>query len=77
MSANRTIADTPPPEALAELDAAAAVLQDLARNGTELALVHDEQGVHVELRAGGELRRLHAHALLDLLSRSANAAETR
>lgn len=63
-----TVGETPPPEALAELDAAARVLQELERSGAELALATDAGGLRVELREGGAVRTLSPRALLDLLA---------
>ncbi|HVM69438.1 MAG TPA: hypothetical protein VM204_06335 [Gaiellaceae bacterium] len=60
--------EAPPPEALAELDAAAAILAGLARSGIELALAPTPEGVAVELREGDETRVLTPRALLDLLA---------
>ena len=60
---------TPPPELLAELDAAAAVLEDLAARAAILTLETEEhaRGLRIELVDEDEVHRLSASQLLDLL----------
>ncbi len=59
----------PPPEVLAELDAAVAALDALAARAAEIRLVLDEQAcsLRLELREGGTARALSPAELLDLL----------
>jgi hypothetical protein len=61
---------TPPPELLAELDAAAGLLEDLTARAAILTLETEEHscGLRIELVEEDEVRRLTASQLLDLLS---------
>jgi hypothetical protein len=64
------IPNTPPTEVLAELDAAARVIDELTARAAELTLGMDEQmrSLHIELEDGGTTRRLAPAQLLDLLA---------
>jgi hypothetical protein len=64
------IPELPPPELLAELDAAAQALDELAARAAELTLGMDEhaRGLRIELTEGGDVRRLTASQLLELLA---------
>ena len=64
------IPELPPPELLAELDAAAQALDELAARAAELTLGMDEhaRGLRIELTKGGDVRRLTASQLLGLLA---------
>lgn len=59
----------PPAELLAELDAAAAALDGMRARAAEIRLEMDEQArtVRIELHEHGDVRRLRATGLLDLL----------
>ena len=59
----------PPPDLLAELDAAAAALDELAARAAELRLEMDPQArtLHIELDDCGDVRRLSPTQLFDLL----------
>ena len=64
-----TIPEAPPAELLAELDAAACMLDELTRRAARLTLALDEQSgrLRIELHEDGSSRRLTPRALLDLL----------
>ena len=64
-----SIPETPPAELLAELDAAAEMLDALTARAAELTLAMDEERrrLRIELRADGELRALTPTQLLELL----------
>ena len=64
------IPETPPAEALAELDAAARALDELSARAAQLTLGMDEhtRGLRIELRDSDELRRLTPTQLFDLLA---------
>jgi hypothetical protein len=66
------IPDLPPAEVLAELDAAARVLDELTARAAELTLGMDEQtrSLRIELEEGGKTRRLEPAQLLELLTGS-------
>ena len=59
----------PPAELLAELDAAAAALDGMRERAAEIRLDMDEQArtLRIELHEDGDVRRLRATGLLDLL----------
>jgi hypothetical protein len=69
-STQYVIPDTPPAELLAELDAAARVLDALTARAAELTLGMDEQtrSLRIELEDGGLTQRLAPAQLLDLLA---------
>ncbi len=69
-STQYVIPDTPPAELLAELDAAARVLDELTARAAELTLGMDEQtrSLRIELADDGNSRRLAPVQLLDLLA---------
>ena len=69
-STQYVIPETPPAEVLAELDAAARVIDELATRAAELTLGVDEQtrSLRIELVDGGVKRRLEPAQLLDLLA---------
>lgn len=69
-STQYVIPDTPPTEVLAELDAAARVIDELTARAAELTLGMDEQArsLRIELEDRGETRRLAPVQLLDLLA---------
>lgn len=60
----------PPPDLLAELDAAAAALDELTARAAELRLEVDPQArtLRIELREDGDVRRLSPTQLHDLLA---------
>ena len=62
----------PPAEVLAELDAAARVLDELTARAAELTLGMDEhtRGLRIELNEGGTTRQLAPAQLLTLLAGS-------
>ena len=64
-----SIPDRPPPELLAELDAAAEALDDLSARAAELTFAMDVEcrGLRIELRADGWLPTLTPTALFELL----------
>lgn len=66
------IPELPPAEVLAELDAAARVLDELTARAAELTLGMDEQtrSLRIELAEGGKTRRLEPTQLLELLTGS-------
>lgn len=63
------IPDRPPPELLAELDAAAAALDELTARADELTVAMDAQTgrIRIELVEDGDVRRLTPSQLFDLL----------
>ncbi len=63
------IPERPPAEVLAELDAAARTLHELAGRSAQLTLGMDDdtRSLRVELRDDGGARRLSATQLLDFL----------
>ena len=63
------VPDTPPAEVLAELDAAAQVLDELSARAAVLSLGMDEQarGLRIELD-DGDVRQLTPTQLFDLLT---------
>ena len=67
-----TIPETPPAEVLAELDAAAAALDELSARAAQLTLGMDEhtRGLRIELEDGEETLRLSPTQLFDLLASS-------
>ncbi len=67
---NHTIPASPPPEALAELDRAAAALAALEARGARVTLGLDERspGVRIALEQRGSVRQLTPTQLVDLLS---------
>jgi hypothetical protein len=69
-STQYVIPDIPPAELLAELDAAARVLDQLTARAAELTLEMDEQtrSLRIELVDGGETQRLAPVQLLELLA---------
>jgi hypothetical protein len=69
-SAPYLIPDVPPAEVLAELDAAAEVLDELTARAAQLTLAMDEQAerVQIELVQDGSRRRLSPTRLFDLLA---------
>jgi hypothetical protein len=71
-STQYVIPHAPPAEVLAELDAAARVLDELTARAAELTLVMDEQtrSLRIDLDDGGKTRRLGPAQLLELLSPS-------
>jgi hypothetical protein len=68
-SASYLIPDSPPAEALAELDAAARALDTLLARAAQLTLGLHEQtrGLRIDLEDGDETRRLTPTQLFDLL----------
>ena len=64
-----SIPETPPAELLAELDAAAAALDELTARAAELTLAMDEERrrVRIELRTEGDRRVLTPAELFRLL----------
>jgi hypothetical protein len=68
-STSYLIPDSPPAEALAELDAAAQALDTLLARAAQLTLGVDEQtrGLWIDLEDGDETRRLTPTQLFDLL----------
>jgi hypothetical protein len=71
-STQYVIPHTPPAEVLAELDAAARVLDELTARAVELTLVMDEQtrSLRIDLADDGETQRLAPAQLLELLASS-------
>lgn len=71
-STQYVIPEVPPAEVLAELDAAARVLDELTVRAAELTLEMDEQtrSLRIELVDGGKTRRLAPAQLLELLAAS-------
>lgn len=71
-SSHYVIPDSPPAELLAELDAAARVLDELTARAAELTLGMDEQtrSLRIDLFDGGSSRTLAPTQLLDLLAGS-------
>ncbi len=71
-SSHYVIPDSPPAELLAELDAAARVLDELTARAAELTLGMDEQtrSLRIEFLDGGSSRTLAPTQLLDLLAGS-------
>jgi len=69
-SAPYTIPETPPAELLAELDAAAQRLDELATRAAELTLAMDEHAhrLRIELLEDGVTRELSPRQLFDLLA---------
>ena len=69
-SSQYEIPERPPAEVLAELDAAARVLDALGARAAELTFDMDEQtrGLRIDLAERGETRRLAPAQLLDLLA---------
>jgi hypothetical protein len=69
-SAATTIPETPPADLLAELDAAARVLDELRNRAVELTLAIDEQErqLRIELIEDGVTHRLTPRQLCDLLA---------
>ena len=69
-SSQYVIPDLPPAEVLAELDAAARVLDELTARAAELTLGMDEQtrSLHIDLHEGGTSHRLAPVQLLELLA---------
>jgi hypothetical protein len=69
-SSHYVIPDHPPAELLAELDAAARVLDELTARAAELTLGMDEQtrSLRIDLQDGGASHRLAPLQLLDLLA---------
>jgi hypothetical protein len=69
-SSHYVIPDLPPAEVLAELDAAAHVLDALTARAAELTLAMDEQtrSLRIDLHDGGTSRRLAPVQLLELLA---------
>lgn len=65
-----TIPDTPPDDVLAELDAAAAALDQLSARAAILTLDMDEQarGLVIELEDGGSRHRISPTQLFGLLA---------
>ena len=69
-SSQYVIPDQPPAEVLAELDAAARVLDELTARAAELTLGMDEQtrSLRIDFHDGGRSRRLAPVQLLELLT---------
>jgi hypothetical protein len=69
-SSQYVIPERPPAEALAELDAAARVLDALTARAAELTLGMDKRtrSVRIDLQDGGTSHRLAPVQLLDLLA---------
>ena len=69
-STQYVIPDLPPAEVLAELDAAARVLDELTARAVVLTLGMDEQtrGLRVDVEDDGRSRRLAPAQLLELLA---------
>jgi hypothetical protein len=69
-SSQYVIPEQPPAELLAELDAAARVLNALAARAAELTFDMDEQtrGLRIDFAESGETHRLAPAQLLDLLA---------
>jgi len=69
-STQYVIPDLPPAEVLAELDAAARVLDELTARAVVLTLGMDEQtrGLRIDVEDDGNSRRLAPAQLLDLLA---------
>ena len=69
-SSQYVIPDQPPAEVLAELDAAARVLDELTARAAELTLGMDEQtrSLRIDLDDGGTSHRLAPGQLLELLA---------
>jgi hypothetical protein len=69
-SSQYVIPDQPPAEVLAELDAAARVLDELTARAAELTLGMDEQtrSLRIDFHDGGTSRRLAPVQLLELLT---------
>jgi hypothetical protein len=65
-----TIPERPPAELLAELDGAAAALDELTARAARLTLALDEQArrLRIELHEDGRSRQLSPRQLFDLLS---------
>ena len=65
-----TIPETPPAELLAELDAAAQVLDELTARAAHLTLAMDEHAgrLRIELTEDGATQQLSPGRLFDLLS---------
>jgi hypothetical protein len=74
-SSQYVIPDQPPAEVLAELDAAAQVLDQLTARAAELTLGMDEhtRGLRIDFRDDGKSQRLEPTQLLDLLAGSYTA----
>ena len=71
-SSQYVIPDLPPAELLAELDAAARVLDELTARAAELTLGMDEQtrSLRIDLHDDGKSHRLAPNQLLELLAGS-------
>ena len=71
-STQYVIPKIPPAEVLAELDAAARVLDELTARAAQLTLIMDEQtrSLRIELDDGGKIQRLAPAQLLELLATS-------
>ena len=71
-SSQYVIPDLPPAELLAELDAAARVLDELTARAAELTLGMDEQtrSLRIDLHDDGKSHRLTPNQLLELLAGS-------
>jgi hypothetical protein len=69
-SSQYVIPDLPPAEVLAELDAAARVLDELTARAAELTLGMDEQtrSLRIDLHDGGASHQLAPVQLLELLA---------
>ena len=69
-STQYVIPETPPAELLAELDAAAKVLDELTARAAELTLGMDEQtrNLRIDFNDGGTSHRLAPGQLLELLA---------
>jgi hypothetical protein len=69
-TAPTTIPEVPPPALLAELDAAARALDELAQRAARLTLELDEQArrLRIELHEDGGSRQLTPRELFELLS---------
>jgi hypothetical protein len=74
-SSQYVIPDLPPAEVLAELDAAARVLDELTARAAELTLGMDEQtrSLRIDLHDDGRSHQLSPGQLLDLLAGSYTA----
>ncbi len=71
-SSQYVIPEQPPAEVLAELDAAARVLDELTARAAELTLGMDEQtrSLRIDFNEGGTSHRLAPRQLLELLAGS-------